>query len=114
MRYAKLSDNYSVATQIDPTDVEFFAEQGYTTIVCNRPDGEDPGQPPSANIEAACSQHDIDFHMIPMQGTFISPDTVELTRSVIEQSRGPVLAYCRSGTRSAMIWELATAGDRAP
>jgi sulfide:quinone oxidoreductase len=114
MKFAKLSDNYSVATQIDPTDVAFFAEQGYAAIVCNRPDGEDAGQPPSADVEAECSRHGIDFHMIPMQGRFISPDTVELTRSVIDKSLGPVLAYCRSGTRSAMIWELATAGDRAP
>ncbi len=114
MRFAKLSDKYSVATQIDPSDVGFFAGQGYAAIVCNRPDGEDPGQPLSADIEAACSRHGIDFHMIPMQGNFVSPDTIELTRSVIANSPGPVLAYCRSGTRSAMIWELATAGDRAP
>ena len=64
----------------------------------------------SADIEAACSRHDIDFHMIPMQGRFVRPDTVELTRVVIEESRGPVLAYCRSGTRSAMIWQIAMAG----
>ena len=112
MKFAKLSDDYSVATQIDPPDVGFFAEQGYTTIVCNRPDGEDPGQPLSADVEAECSRHNIDFHMIPMQGRFVSPATVELTRSVIENTRGPVLAYCRSGTRSAMIWQLAIAGNR--
>ena len=77
MRFARLSDNYSVATQIDPADVGFFAEQGYVTIVCNRPDGEDPGQPLSADIAAECSRHGIDIHIIPMQGTFISPYTVE-------------------------------------
>ena len=112
MRFAKLSDDYSVATQIDPSDVSFFAEQGYTTIVCNRPDGEDPGQPLSADIEAECARHDIDFHMIPMQGRFVPPDTVELTRSVIDGARGPILAYCRSGTRSAMIWQLVASGNQ--
>lgn len=111
MRFAKLSEDYSVASQIDPSDVGFFAGQGYTAIVCNRPDGEDPGQPLSADVEAECARHKIAFHMIPMQGRFVSPETVELTRAAIEKSRGPVLAYCRSGTRSAMIWQMVTAGN---
>ena len=45
MQFAKLSDSYSVATQIDPADVELFAREGCAAIVCNRPAGEDPGQP---------------------------------------------------------------------
>ena len=109
MNYAKLSEDFSVASQIDPADVELIAERGYTTIVCNRPDGEDPGQPPSADIEAECRRHGIDFHLIPMQGSYVNPDTVDLTRAMLENAPGPVLAYCRSGTRSAMIWQLATA-----
>ena len=108
MKFAKLSDDYSVATQISPADVGFFAGQGYTTIICNRPDREDPGQPLSADIEAECGRHGIEFHLIPMQGHFVNPDTVESMRAALDKSPGPVLAYCRSGTRSSIIWQMIT------
>ena len=107
MRFAKLSDNYSVATQIGPADVEYFANEGYTTIVCNRPDGEDPGQPTSASIREACERHDIDFHMIPVQGSAIAPETVQRFLDVLHNAKGPVLGYCRSATRSSILWQVA-------
>ena len=111
MKFAQLSDDYSVATQISPADVAFFAEQGYATIICNRPDREDPGQPLSADIEAECARLGMEFHLIPMQGRFVNPDTVERMRAVLEESPGPVLAYCRSGTRSSIIWQMITGAN---
>lgn len=108
MRFAKLSDNYSVATQINPADVEFFAREGFTAIVCNRPDFEDPGQPTSESIREACERHGIDFHMIPVQGNFVNPDTVQEFLDVMKDAQGPVLGYCRSATRSAILWQLAS------
>lgn len=108
MNYARLSDNYSVATQIQPADVEFFAREGFTTLICNRPDGEDAGQPPSAEIRAACEQHGIEFHMLPMQGRMLSPETVSQFLDVMSNAPGPVLGYCRSGTRSAILWQVAS------
>ena len=112
MRYVQLSDHYSVASQISPADVGHFAEQGYTTIICNRPDAEDPGQPPSAEIEAECQRHGLEFQLIPMQGRFVNPDTVERMRAALDESPGPVLAYCRSGTRSSIIWQMIAASQR--
>lgn len=108
MRFAKLSDNYAVAMQIDPDDVEFFAREGFKAIVCNRPDGEDPGQPSSNSIREACEQHGIEFHMLPMQGSFVNPDTVQQFLDVMQNANGPVLGYCRSATRSAILWQLAS------
>ena len=108
MRFAKLSDNYAVAMQIDPDDVEFFAREGFKAIVCNRPDGEDPGQPTSESIRHACEQHGIEFHMLPMQGSFVNPDTVRQFLDVMQSATGPVLGYCRSATRSAILWQLAS------
>lgn len=108
MRFAKLSDNYSVATQINPADVEYFANEGFTAIVCNRPDGEDPGQPTSASIREACERHGLDFYMIPMQGRYVNPDTVQQFLDVMRNAQGPVLGYCRSATRSAILWQLAS------
>ena len=107
MRFAKLSDNYSVATQISPDDVELFAREGFTAIVCNRPDGEDPGQPTSASIRDACERHGIDFHMIPVQGHAVAQETVQQFLDVMQNAKGPVLGYCRSATRSAILWQIA-------
>ena len=108
MRFTKLSDNYAVAMQIDPDDVEYFAREGFKAIVCNRPDGEDPGQPGSDSIRKACEQHGIEFHMLPMQGSFVNPDTVQQFLDVMQNATGPVLGYCRSATRSAILWQLAS------
>ena len=108
MNYARLSDNYSVATQIRTEDVEFFAAEGFTTIICNRPDGEDAGQPPSAAIREACERNGIAFHIIPMQGRMLGPETVSQFLDVMSNASGPVLGYCRSGTRSAILWQVAS------
>lgn len=108
MNFAKLSDEYSVATQIDPADVEYFAGEGYTAVICNRPDGEDAGQPSSDSIREACEQRGIDFHMIPMLGRMVSPESVHQLLAVMAGATGPMLAYCRSGTRSAILWQMAS------
>ena len=108
MNYARLSESYSVAPQIRPEDVGNFAREGYTVLICNRPDGEDAGQPPSADIRAACEQHGIEFHMLPMQGRNVPPETVRRFLDVMNNASGPVLGYCRSGTRSAILWQVAS------
>jgi sulfide:quinone oxidoreductase len=108
MTFARLSDRYSVAPQIQPTDIEFFAEQGFTVVICNRPDGEDQGQPTADSVRAACEERGIAFHMIPMSGRWVSEDTVDRYLEVMQQADGPVLGYCRSGTRSAILWQMAS------
>lgn len=110
MNYTKLSAEFSVAAQIDPADIEFFAREGFTTVICNRPDGEAAGQPSSASIREACEQHGIDFHMIAMQGRNVSPEMARQFHAVVDRAPGPVLGYCRSGMRSAILWEIATEG----
>ena len=108
MRIIELSDNYSVTMQIDPDDVDDLAEQGFTAIVCNRPDGEDQGQPTSASVREACDRLGISFHMLPMQGSAVSPETLQQFVDVIRNADGPVLGYCRTGTRSAILWQVAS------
>ena len=107
MRIIQLAENYSVTMQIDPDDVEDFAEQGFTTIVCNRPDGEEYAQPSSASVREACERHGIGFHMLPMQGSAVSPETLQQFNEVMRNAVGPVLGYCRTGTRSAILWQIA-------
>lgn len=108
MNFARLSDRYSVAPQIQPADVEFFAAQGFTIVICNRPDGEATDQPTAESIRAACENQGIEFHMIPMSGRDVDPDTVEQFLAVMRGASGPVLGYCRSGTRSAILWQIAS------
>ena len=107
MNFARLSDRYSVAAQIEPADIEIIAGQGFTIVICNRPDGEDPGQPSAESIREACDEQGIEFHMIPMSGRWVGEDTVDRFLEVMKNADGPVLGYCRSGTRSAILWQMA-------
>lgn len=111
MRIVQISDNYFVTMQIDPDDVESFAQEGFTTIICNRPDGEDMGQPTSASVREACERHGIAFHMIPMQGSAVSPETLRQFQEAMQNADGPVLGYCRTGTRSAILWQIASQAE---
>lgn len=105
MSVYRLSEACAVAGQIQPADVEAIAADGFTTIVCNRPDNEDFGQPAASDIAAACATHGVAFHHIPIDRSGLTMQMVEEFTQVVEESTGPVLAYCRSGQRSAVIWQ---------
>ena len=103
MSVYRLSEACAVAGQIQPADVEAIAADGFTTIVCNRPDNEDFGQPAAADIAAACATHGIAFHHIAIDRGGLTMQMVQDFKQVVDASTGPVLAYCRSGQRSAVI-----------
>jgi sulfide:quinone oxidoreductase len=105
MTLYRLSEFCAVAGQIQPSDVEALSAQGFKTIICNRPDGEDFGQPTADEIARACEPHGIAFHHIPVGHGGLSMDTVAQFRDVISASEGLVLAYCRSGQRSSILWQ---------
>ena len=104
----RLDEHVSVAGQVDPAQVPSLAASGVTLIVNNRPDGEDPGQPTSAELEAAARAAGIGYRHIPVSGG-ISPDQVAAMRQALEGTEGQVLAFCRVGMRSAFLWALARA-----
>lgn len=97
--------------QLTVDDIDEAAAAGIRLIVNNRPDGEEPGQPSSAEIEAAARAAGLDYRHIPIAGSF-PPGQVEAMARALE--RGPVLAFCRSGTRSTFLWALARAALGAP
>ena len=109
MTIYRLSELCAVAGQIDPNEVEALAAEGFRTIICNRPDGEDAGQPTADEIAQACEAHGITFHHIPVFHGGLSMDTVAQFRDVVGVSEGLVLAYCRSGQRSSIIWQMSGA-----
>lgn len=84
-----------------------IAESGVKLIINNRPDGEDPGQPTSADVEAKAGEHGIAYRHIPMSASSLSLADIDNFADALEQSEGQVLAYCRSGYRSALLWALA-------
>lgn len=107
MAFRRLIPTVQVSAQITTDDVATAAASGVTRIVNNRPDGEDPGQPTSAEIEAAARAAGLDYRHVPIVG-MPSQDQVDAVGSALEDGAS-TLMYCRSGTRSTMAWALATA-----
>lgn len=106
--FRRVTDQLSVAPQIALSDLTAAADQGFKLVINNRPDGEEPGQPTSAQVEAAAKAAGLDYAYIPVRGA-PTPDQVESERNLLESHPGPVLAFCRSGTRSIVTWSIGQA-----
>jgi uncharacterized protein (TIGR01244 family) len=106
--FRRVTEDLSVAPQISVADVAEAKRQGFTTIINNRPDGEDPDAAQSAEIEAAAHAAGLEYAHIPVRGA-PGPAEVEAVRQAVDAAAGPVLAYCRSGTRSIVTWSIGQA-----
>ena len=106
-----LSPQFAVSPQITPQDIPALKAQGYRAIIANRPNGEGADQPTFAEIETAAHAAGMQARYIPISGGMVGDDDVEAFRSALRAMPGPVLAYCRSGMRSATLWSLAQADD---
>lgn len=109
-----LSAQLTISTQVDPGDLPSLARAGYRAIICNRPDGEDPGQPTWAEIAEAATSAGMIARHIPVTPGAISEDDVARFSAAIDESPGPVLAYCRTGGRAASLWGLSQVGKLTP
>jgi uncharacterized protein (TIGR01244 family) len=111
--FRKVTENFAVAPQIEVEDIALAAQQGFRLVINNRPDGEAPDQPTSAQMEAAARQAGLAYAYIPVRGG-PTLEQVEAVQAVIKEVEGPVLAFCRSGTRSIVTWSVgeARAGAR--
>lgn len=103
----ELDSSIMVSGQIAPHEVAALAQQGVTVLVNNRPDGEEAGQPPAVEIEDAAAAAGIAYHFVPIiRG--IGPADVEIMQQALRQAQGgKLLAFCRSGMRSALAISLA-------
>lgn len=106
----KLSESLSVAAQITPQDVSNIAAQGFTTVVCNRPDGEVPDQASMDEIEAACNAAGLLFVRYPVNAMNFPGADLDGLGELFDDPSQSVLAYCRTGTRCANLW-VATRSD---
>lgn len=111
MDLKKINERVSVSGQIATADLAAIREAGFVAIVNNRPDGEAPDQPSGADIEAAARAEGLAYQAIPVGRDGVSQQMIEATRKVLSESGGPVLCYCRSGTRSTTLWALSQAGS---
>ena len=103
--FRRLSDTVLVATrQLRPDDIEAVVAAGIELVVNNRPDGEEPGQPTSAEIERAVLAAGLRYRHIPVAGG-ITPDQVAAMATAMAE--GKLLAFCRTGARSTLLWAMA-------
>ncbi len=107
---AAVSDTFFVAPQLTADDIRAAAGQGFTLIINNRPDGEAPGQPANADLEAAAKEAGIAYLFAPVDRRGITPEhTGALERAVDDAPDGKTLAFCASGLRSLLVWSYAEA-----
>jgi uncharacterized protein (TIGR01244 family) len=106
--FRHVTDDFSTSPQIAVADVAEAARRGFKTLINNRPDGEAPDQPPSQAFAEAAEAAGLAYFHIPVRGG-PGPAEVEQMRAAVQASEGPVLAFCRSGTRSIITWSLGQA-----
>lgn len=107
MKLAEVSNRFAVAPQLRPEDMQELADAGFGTVICNRPDGEEAGQPAIERMRDAAEKAGLAFHHIPVSGGEFPPAAIRAFGRVREEADRKVLAYCRSGTRSIMLDALA-------
>jgi uncharacterized protein (TIGR01244 family) len=107
--FRKVTETFWASPQISQDDVAEASRRGFTLIINNRPDGEDDGQPDSQQMASACAAQGLDYVHIPVTHAGFSEGQVATMADALEESEGPVLAFCRSGTRSTLLWALAEA-----
>ncbi len=109
MELHKLTEDLSVASQLDAADVPLIAAKGFRSIVCNRPDGEAMGQPAFGPVEAAARAAGMAVAYQPVPSNAVSDADGAAFGKLLEELPKPVLAYCRTGTRCTALWALSEA-----
>jgi len=108
VRVVHLSPQFAVAGQLSAVDFADLAAQGFKSVVCNRPDGEDPTQISAAEAQASATAAGLAFKHFPLRmPEVLDPATADATKAMLDTLPGPILAFCRSGTRSAIAWAAA-------
>ena len=104
-----LNDRVAVAPQIAPDDMAAIKAAGYVAVINNRPDGEEFGQPSGEDVRAAAEAAGLAYYIVPVGPAGIGEAELDAMAAALSGSDGPVLAFCRSGTRSCNLWALAAA-----
>ncbi len=111
MEIRQINPRLAVSGQIGPDDIAAVAARGFRAIVCNRPDGEEAGQPRFADVAAAARAAGLEAHHIPVSGP-VTDTQAAAFGAALSDLPAPVLAYCRSGARSTAIWSAGAQATR--
>lgn len=104
MNIRPINDEYAATAQIAVEDLEEIRDMGFKSIVCHRPDDEDPGQPDFRDIAARAAELGIEMRHIPVSGS-PTPEAVRAMIDALDELPKPMLGYCRSGNRSTIIYQ---------
>lgn len=108
--FKKIDDGFAVAGQLAEADLHQAQADGFSCIINNRPDGEDTESLQDDEVRSLAEKLGLAYHHVPVTPGSMSPEQVGMIREIIDGTPGPILAYCRSGMRSSMLWGLAMAG----
>jgi sulfide:quinone oxidoreductase len=114
MQSVRLDDGLFVSPQVQVADLPALHQLGIRSLICNRPDGEEPGQPTADELAAAASSLNMEFAHIPVRTNGLDDDSIAAFGKALTTLPGPILAYCRTGNRSTSLWALSLAGKRSP
>ena len=106
MHTIKVSPKLTVAAQPELSEFPAIAQDGYALVINNRPDGEDPTQPGTEAEAEAAGQHKLAYLHLPVGGAPLTEADIRAFQNAVETASGPVLAHCRSGTRSLNVWVI--------
>ncbi|EPJ50050.1 MAG: hypothetical protein OFPI_20990 [Osedax symbiont Rs2] len=113
MEIHQLTSLLSVSAQLNVQDLDQVVAAGFKTVICNRPDQEGEDQPGSDEIAVACEKMGINWHYQPVKPRAFTDEQALQFGQLLEEVAGPVLAFCRTGTRCTNLWALSQAGKTA-
>ena len=114
MELRKITDDFTVSPQIEVADIPAIVAAGFRSVLCNRPDGEEPGQCGFDEVSQAATEAGLEVRSVPITSGIVRPEDLAAFKEALDRMPRPVLAYCRSGTRCTMLWTLAQYGQIAP
>lgn len=104
MDIRQINEDYSVSGQISPDEVAIIKAAGFKSVICNRPDNEQPGQPSHETIQSVVEAAGLTFRYNPVISGQMTAENVVDQAAALDELPGPVFAYCRSGTRSSNLF----------
>jgi len=110
MDIRQITPDYAVSPQIQAQDIPDIKAAGFRSIMCNRPDGEEFGQPEFDAIAQAAREAGLEVRSVPIVSGMVTPQAAQDFATALDDMPKPMLAYCRSGTRCTMLWSIANHG----
>lgn len=110
----QITDTLRACGQLTQADIDALAKQGVKTVICNRPDDEEPGQPSSANLQTYVESLGMQWFYLPVISGQVEDSQGDEFADILSQAETPIVAFCRSGARCGMLWALSQRQQQSP